>query len=340
VTDLATPGVHARARSGLRADVVVGTKRMQARLPEVERLAIAVGVPVTARTAWIRAQLDAAPGVATWFAGVLADARGLVAAAVVFEDDVLGPRLAGGGDGHRTAVIAVDEHAAEMLGRCVAAQADRRGHDGVVAELLQDDPRALAFAAGLGADVLPAPVVPVLVPDAGREVMTYLSHGTRKTLRKARNRLTVDGCKAELAFTRRGADIVAAFPQLERAHRARDERHGLPSLLDSAEGLTAWRARLRRLLEHRSLELATLVVDGELAAYVLGIPDGGWYRVLDGRIDEALARYAPGRLLEAAVLDRALASGFRGVDWMTSVAPESLLAANDAYPVASVTPRA
>ena len=97
---------------------------------------------------------------------------------------------------------------------------------------------------------------------------------------------------------------------------------------------------MRRLLEHRSLELATLVVDGELAAYVLGIPDGGWYRVLDGRIDDALARYAPGRLLEAAVVERALARGDRGVDWMTSIAPEALLAANSAHPVVAVPPRA
>jgi hypothetical protein len=337
MTDLAATGLRARTGSALRAEVAVGTERVLARLPEVERLALAVGVPVTARTAWIRAQLDGAPGVRTWFAGVLEAGR-LVAAAVVFEDDILGPRLAGGGDGHRSAVIAVDEHTADMLGRCVAAQADRRGHDGVVAELLQDDPRARAFATGLAADVLPAPVVPVLVPDAGREIVSYLSHGTRKTLRKAGNRLSADGRKSEVAFTRRDADIVAAFPRLERAYRARDERHGVPSLLDSEEGLTAWRARLRRLLEHRSLELATLVVDGELAAYALGIPDGGWYRVLDGRIDEALARYAPGRLLEAAVLERALSCGVEGVDWMTSVAPETLLAANGASPVVTVAP--
>jgi len=340
MTDLAATDVRARGRSGLRGNVAVGTERVLARLPEVERLAAAVGVPVTARTAWIRAQIDGAAGAQAWFTGVSADGGRLVAAAVVFEDDMLGARLAGGGDGHRGAVIAVDEDAAEMLGWCVAAHADRRGHDGVVAELLQDDPRARAFAAGLGTDVLPAPAVPVLVPDAGREIGAYLSHGTRKTLRKANNRLTADGRQSEVAFTRRDGDIVGAFAELERVYRASDERHGVPSLLDSAEGRTAWRARLRRLLEHRSLELATLVVDGELAAYVLGIPDGGWYRVLDGRIDDALARYAPGRLLEAAVVDRALARGDRGVDWMTSIAPEALLAANSADPVVAVPPRA
>jgi hypothetical protein len=335
VTELAAA---ARTRAGLRTEAVVGTRAVLACLPEIERLAVALRVPVTARTGWIRAQLDAAPRPAAWFAGVLGDDDTLLAAAVVLEDDVLGARLAGGGDGHRTAVVAVDEQAAMLLGRRVAEVADRRGHDGVVAERLQDDVVARAFATGAGARVSPAPVVPLLTRDAGSALVAYLSHGTRKTLRKARNRLVADGRRGEVVFTARDAEVVAAFPELERIYRASDERHGVTSLLDTPEGVAAWRARLRRLLDQRCLELATLVVDGRLAAYVLGVPDGDWYRVLDGRIDEALARYAPGRLLEAAVLERALARGVRGVDWMTSVAPESLLVANGAYSVIALTP--
>jgi CelD/BcsL family acetyltransferase involved in cellulose biosynthesis len=126
---------------------------------------------------------------------------------------------------------------------------------------------------------------------------------------------------------------------MERIYRDRDEQHGLASLVNGSDGLTGWRARIRRLLEHRCLELATLGVDGSLAAYVLGLVDGPWYRLLDGRMDSAFARYAPGRVLEAAVLERALAGGAVGVDWMTSVAPETLLAANTEQPVVTLTPR-
>jgi CelD/BcsL family acetyltransferase involved in cellulose biosynthesis len=85
-------------------------------------------------------------------------------------------------------------------------------------------------------------------------------------------------------------------------------------------------------MEQRLLELTTLTLDGDLAAYVLGIDDGPWYRVLDGRFDADYARYAPGRLLEAAVLQRVLAAGVSGVDWMTGVAPESLIAATTLQP--------
>src|SRR4051812_50046270 len=48
------------------AEVLEGIRRVLAALPEIERLATALGVPVTARTPWIRAQLDAPAGPEPW----------------------------------------------------------------------------------------------------------------------------------------------------------------------------------------------------------------------------------------------------------------------------------
>jgi hypothetical protein len=82
------------------------------------------------------------------------------------------------------------------------------------------------------------------------------------------------------------------------------------------------------------LELATIEIDGELAAYVLGVVDHGAYRVLEGNLVTRWTRYAPGRLLEAAVVDRALKDPALGsVDWMTSRAPDRLLGSNGVEPV-------
>jgi hypothetical protein len=156
-----------------------------------------------------------------------------------------------------------------------------------------------------------------------------LSHGTARTLRKARNRLAADGRQVTVRFTRQAAVVSAAMPAMERAHRSRDREHGLACPLDTPLGLRRWRERIRHLLEDRCLELATLVVDGEFGAYVLAIRDGSVYGVLEGHFETAWARYSPGRLLEASVLRRALADpGIDTFDWMTSAAPESLLAAN------------
>lgn len=91
------------------------------------------------------------------------------------------------------------------------------------------------------------------------------------------------------------------------------------------------------LSKEGSLELAAARIDGELAAYVLAITDRPTYRVLEGHLVGEWSRYAPGRMLEAAVLRRVIAGrSYRTLDWMTSVAPESLLAVNGHDPVVTV----
>jgi hypothetical protein len=61
------------------------------------------------------------------------------------------------------------------------------------------------------------------------------------------------------------------------------------------------------------------------------------YRVVEGRFVTNWARYAPGRLLEAAMLQRGLDSrDLRRTDWLSSVAPETLIAANDEDPMVRI----
>jgi hypothetical protein len=168
-------------------------------------------------------------------------------------------------------------------------------------------------------------------------VAPYLSHGMARTVRKARNRLVADGRRPVFEFTRRPDRVAAWMPSMERAYRGRDREHGLACSLDTPLGLAQWRERIRHLLDERCLELATLTVDGELAAYVLGVRDGEAYGVLEGHFETAWARYSPGRLLEAAMLGRAVADpGIERFDWLTAVAPHSLLAANTAQTVVTL----
>jgi hypothetical protein len=85
------------------------------------------------------------------------------------------------------------------------------------------------------------------------------------------------------------------------------------------------------------LELATLNIGESLAAYVLGVIDGDAYRLLEGRFGTEWARYSPGRLLEAAVVQRMLDDpSLATLDWMTSVASETLLATNASDPMVVV----
>ena len=133
----------------------------------------------------------------------------------------------------------------------------------------------------------------------------HLSAGTRRTLRKAANRLRADGRTTHVDVVTDRATIRGWLPALVQHHQARDHAHGRDSAVDDPAGAALWHRRAEALLDER-LELAQLTIDGHLAAYVLGVPDGAAYRLLDGRFVGTWARYAPGRLLETAVLQRVL----------------------------------
>jgi hypothetical protein len=76
---------------------------------------------------------------------------------------------------------------------------------------------------------------------------------------------------------------------------------------------------------------------------VVSLLDGSSYRVYDGRFDTDFAHLAPGRLLESAALERALADpGYTELDWWSGLSAEKLLTENVSFPrewlSASATP--
>jgi Acetyltransferase (GNAT) domain len=337
VTDVLL-GRHGGGRLAGRADRPLDVKALRGRsavfalLPEFDVLARRVRLAVTARAPWLRAQLVADPLSRPW-AVCVRGPDGRLRAAAVLLDDALDQRvahavLAAGGRGYRGGIPAVDGDALAQLGRGLAEEAELRSVS-IRLATLPDGDETTALADALGAQIEPEPPIPAVIVTADREISSYLSHGMARTLRKAGNRLAADGRTVTVEVTRRPADVAAAMPAMERAYRGRDREHGVACPLDTPGGLARWRERIRHLLNDRCLELATLTVDGELAAYAVGVRDGTRYGVLEGHFDTGWGRYSPGRLLEASMLERALADpSVESFDWMTSVAPDSLLAAN------------
>jgi Acetyltransferase (GNAT) domain len=336
-----------RGVCGGTVEIVEGRAAVLRLLPEYDRLAVRCRLPVTARHAWLRAQLAVQPEAAPWAVVLRAADGGMRAAALLldrFDDDpargcagamagrgAARTALAGGGEGYRAGVAVLDPASAADLGTALATELERRpGRRELELGPLADDETTGWLAGALGAEVVACDPVPWVRSAEGPEVTAYLSHGLRKTLRKARNRLVTDGLDHDIRFTSDPQRLIDLLPAMEQAYRDRDRSHGLPCLLDTAEGLRLWRGRVQGLMDAGCLEVATLTVNGRLAAYVLGVRDRDRYGVLEGRFVTALSRYAPGRMLEAAVLQRVLTDdGFVGLDWMTGVAPETLLAAND-----------
>jgi Acetyltransferase (GNAT) domain len=320
-------------RAGVVADVVEGAVAVRRLLPAYEELAEPCRLPVTARAAWIRAGLDADPTASPW-AAVVRDRDGALRAAAILLDQPDGGAgrvvLAAGGNGYRAGVAAIEPADAQLLGAAIARRLARRASRPVL-DLgpLPVDARTDCLAAGLGAAVVPCDPVPAVRRDRGEDVSAYLSHGTRKTLRKARNRLATDELEHCVRFTDDADAVAELLPHLEDAYRDRDREHGLPCPLDTVAGRALWRGRIDHLLAIGSLEVATLWIAGRPVAYVVGVHDGRRYGVLEGRFLTAWSRYAPGRLLEAAVLQRVLADDrFEELDWMTGIASETLLATN------------
>ncbi|HEY3925231.1 MAG TPA: GNAT family N-acetyltransferase [Acidothermaceae bacterium] len=320
--------------------IVVGIDGMRAHRGELESLAQRCGAAITARSTWTLANA----GTGEPWAVLVRDPSGFLRAGSVLVEVRGAGRtshivtFAGSDLGHRGAVLADDKLWARRLGIALSRTLPART-SGWAIELGPLDPESTTLAGFLAGfpQLVPVDVdpIPMIRREPGLDEATdYLTPAMRRTLRKATNRLTTDHRTFEVHFTRSQSEIRALMPALEESHRNRDHDRGRSSDLDDDETRQTWRSRLTDLALDGMLEVATAHIDGTLAAHVIGIRDGDTYRVLEGHFVTAWARYAPGRLVEAAVVQRMLDEPqMVALDWMTSVAPESLLATNAAAPM-------
>ena len=334
---------HAPESTKGTAHVVHGFDDLVLLSDELDALGIASRAPLTARSAWVFATLSMEPDREPWAVLVRNSDERLVAAALLV--DTTGPghdlvRLAGSGSGHRGAMLADGVEAAGWLGRALAdALVTRtRAFRLSLGPVDAASPAVAALTRALpGAVAATVDPIPVVRRDGSALAADYLTDGMRRTLRKSANRVTKDGHVLSVAFTRDRTRIGRVLPMLEECHRDRDHARGRDSDLDDGGARLLWHARLRALADTGVLELATAQIDGQLAAYVLAVTDAPVYRVLEGHLATRWSRYAPGRVLEASVLQRMLDdSSYETFDWMTSIASDTLLATNDHDPVVVV----
>lgn len=328
---------------GPRVEVVTGPCELLAVLAEVDELATRCDAPITARGPWLRATLESLGDAHPW--GVLAyDAYRRLVGAVLLVDQIAElaevTSLLGTDAGHRGAILTQQPAVATALGRAVAEAIGtrRRWPCLSLGPLPATDVTVAAFVASFDGFALePMAPIPGIRRTGDGDAASYLANGMQRTLRKARNRMLTDGRRGRIATTADATVILEALPTLEQLHRERDHAQGRRAYLDDEISSRRWRGRLRTLAQTGRLELATLLIDDELAAFVLGSHDGASYQLLEGRFVSAWARYSPGRMLESAVVQRWLDDDtVCSFDWMTAAAPETLLATNVADPVVRV----
>ncbi|HEY5183707.1 MAG TPA: GNAT family N-acetyltransferase [Actinomycetes bacterium] len=322
------------------ADVVHGFDGLRFLSGELAELASRCGTPATARPPWVLATLALEPD-GQPFGVLVRDSTGLLEGAALLVSTTTSTygsvqefvQLAGSSPGHRGALLASSPGAAHRLGVALSTVL-ASGPPGYHLHLGPLD--SSCQVAGALAEALPGVVrtptdpVPVVRRAPGESSSDYLSANMQRTLRKATNRLRRDGRELTVRFTKDRVRIARLLPELEATHRDRDHARGRNSDLGDGNARLIWHARMRALADEGSLELAVARIDGQLAAYVLGITDRPTYRVLEGHMVTEWSRYAPGRVLEWAVLRRVLDDrSYDTLDWMTSVASDTLLAAND-----------
>lgn len=333
-------GADASRTPALATEELHGHQSLRAIEVELAELAGRCGSPTTAQVPWLLATTGAVHEQQSW--AVLArDTDGELVGAVVLLNRTDGLHesvtLAGTDDGQRGAILTQCATVARALGQAVSQALCRRRvwPDVELGPLSADSPVVEAFGLGLhGSARTHAVGVPVIRRAGAADVDIYLSHGMRRTVRKATNRLNSDRQTGTIQFTADALQIIDLLPLLEQCHRDRDHAHGRLSDLDDDLQRWLWQQRFHALAQAGDLELATLHINDRLAAYALGVIDGPVYRLLEGRFDTEWARYSPGRLLEAAVVQRMLDDPtLSTLDWMTAVASEALLATNDEDPM-------
>ena len=335
------PGTRHEPAEAASAQIIIGQgwPALHPLEPALEKLHEIAAIPVTARLAWwrsaVRSDRDATPVLLTLPAP---DGAISAAALVAMRETDEGWQLTSGRPHSDDAweVAAVSVAARRTMLTELAGFAQGLGAPWQLTLTgLRDDNDARWLADRLpDARLVPAAPVPG-IGFTGGEVS--FAPGIRSGLDRSGQRIRQHALSEQIQFERDPGRLAKLRDEIEAVHLARDHDAGRPSDLDDTAGVAFWRSVYDLHAARGELEVGTLRLDGHLAAYVIALVDRPAYRVFDGRFAPPWRRYSPGRRLEAAVVDHARHEGYAMLDWMSSVAPEKLVASTGAEPRWTVT---
>ena len=325
-----------RATSELHADVVASREQLDTITHDLGRLHDDLGLPAMARLRWASAWLSTYED---WdpLAFVLRDRRsGQLEAAALLATRVSTNRIdlvaVGHGPIGQTRFPSRSDRGVRMLAKVIVDHLATLPAPWRLrcSQLLDGDEVALLLAQKLPYAELTADQWVPQIDLRGQTSLTgLLSHNTQRQIRKARNRIAADG-QVMTSQTATALDAIAEIlPTLEAIHIERDHLTRATSDLDDPRSRELWRRLVQGHAEAGLIEVSSILIDGNVAAYVIALIDGTSYRIFDGHFDTAYGRYSPGRLLESDVLERAISDPrFNEFDWMAGIAPEKILVSN------------
>lgn len=307
--------------AGLSVRVLRGRDEVGRVLNQAGDLLDAVEAPICARPLWLTTWFEAFPAVrpVTVVAGTAGRVDGLACLAVTRQGPLRTVTLAGAGPSDDGRLPTGDPAAVAALATGVGAllrelRGPWRLH---LAQLPVADPMVEALLATVpGAYVEDGQGCPQLTFGPDRELARHLSTGGRRAARQARNGILRAGIELRVDRTAEPEQVRGLLPGLVALRRDRDHWLGRRSDLDDPGERGFYAGVISRLAALGQVEIATLRLDGKLAAYLVGLRDGPVFRGWDGRISSDWPALSPGRLLRDALLAALLEDpGVSSIDW-------------------------
>jgi CelD/BcsL family acetyltransferase involved in cellulose biosynthesis len=319
----------------LTTTLLIGREVLDDLGAEFDALAADTRAPVTNRRPWLEAWIEAYPEIEVWAFACRTKDRLVGACLLAARQRGEALELIGLGHGRndRSWFYLADTAAAEATAEAIAGRLEQLSQPWTlrIEQLSAGEELADALVRRLPAiRLVPGRDIPGVDFGQAGSVEAHLSKNLRKQLRKCRNRLADDGIDFDITFTRVTEELQALLPEVETVHRQRDHDVGRTSDIDDICGRALWQGLIACHIKMGVVEIASLRLEQELAAYVVSFIDGDSYRVLDGRFTTKWERYSPGRILETETLAYAMTYPLvTRLDWMNSVAPDKLIACNN-----------
>lgn len=303
---------------------------------EFDALCARAGVPFTSRRTWLQAWADTHRAWEPWLV-LVEDTGGLRAAAPLAVRRSRGVRtiaLLGHGPTD-DARLPADPGTADALAAAVVAGLPAGPWRLRLQQVPDGDPVVGALVGRLRhARLGPGQGMP-LVRVSGSDPAAHVSKNTRKALAKVRNRLADRGLEPVSTWTRDAEQVRALLPELVRVHRERDLALGRRADHDDPSAAAFYEQVVLRHAAAGEVDLLTLRLDGDLAAYVLGFRDGRAFRSWDNRLAPRWADLSAGRLANTEAIRHVVTSpDYDALDWMRGEEPYKLQSATEVVPTA------